>query len=134
MNILLDTHTAIWLLDGSSAIPASALRPALDDASVLFVSDISVWEVAVKHMSRPDVMPGAAQRFMDACDRAGFQRHSLSRSAILRYAQLDISRAKGVHKDPFDRVLIAQAADGGLFLLTYDRSLALYGEPCVLVM
>lgn len=134
MNILLDTHMAIWMLQGSANIPAKALRLMLDDENDLYVSDISAWEIAIKHTARPDKIPGSAERFVKACDEAGYLGLSLTRDAVLAYEQLDVAAAKGIHKDPFDRMLIAQSKAANMPLLTHDRSLSLYHEPLVLVV
>lgn len=134
MNILLDTHVVIWMLQGSAKMPAKALRLVLDEDNELFVSDVSLWEVAIKHMARPEKVPGTAAKFAAACEEAGYHTLALTTEAVLAYEGLDTSAAEGIHKDPFDRMLIAQSKAGNLLLLTHDRSLGLYGEPLVLVV
>lgn len=133
MNCLLDTHIAFWLLQGSPRTPNQVNELALNADNVLFVSDISVWEVAIKHMNRPDKLPTTGLAFSQACEKAGYQSLSLSRKAIFEYEHLDIEKAAGIHKDPFDRMLIAQAKAENMLLVTHDKSLSLYGEPLVTV-
>lgn len=58
----------------------------------------------------------------------------MSRDAILAYERLDTSKAEGIHRDSFDRMLIAQAKAGNMLLLTHDKSFRLYDEPLVCVV
>jgi PIN domain nuclease of toxin-antitoxin system len=134
MRILIDTHLALWFLDGSDRMPVRARELVEDPANDVFVSDASVWEVAIKHAKRPDVMPRPCTDFIDLCDQVGFAALPVSRSAIVAYEGLDTSRAEGIHRDPFDRMLVAQAKSERLLLLTHDRSMSLYGEPLVSVV
>lgn len=133
MNCLLDTHIALWLLQGSPKTPHEVLKLALDADNELFVSDISVWEVAIKHMNRPDKMLSSGSSFLKSCTDAGYRSLPLAQEAVLAYERLDINRAAGIHKDPFDRMLIAQSKAANMLLVTHDRSLSLYGEPLVAV-
>ena len=116
-------------LDGSERMPLRSRELIEDPSNTIFVSDISLWEVAIKHGKRPDILPRTCAVFAELCDTVGFVPLPLTRNAILAYEQLDISRAEGIRKDPFDRMLITQAKAEGVLLLTHDRSLLLYGEP-----
>lgn len=134
MRLLVDTHLALWFLDGSERMPIRARELVEDPGNEVFVSDASAWEIAIKHAKRPDVMPRPCTDFMALCDQVGFGRLPISREAIVAYEQLDTSKAEGIHRDPFDRMLIAQAKAERLLLLTHDRLLDLYGEPLVSVV
>lgn len=134
MHILIDTHIALWFLDGSPALPPRARELVENPNSKVFISDVSVWEIAIKHAKRPDIMPRSCSDFVDLCDRVGFAALPLSRNAITTYERLDTSKAEGIHKDPLDRMLIAQAKTENTILLTHDKSLALYDEPLVCVI
>lgn len=134
MNILIDTHLALWFLDGSERMPTRARELVEDPANEIFVSDASVWEIAIKHAKRPDIMPRPCADFIELCERVGFLPIPISRAAIVAYEGLDTSKAEGIHRDPFDRMLIAQAKAEGMLLLTHDRSMSLYGEPLVSVV
>lgn len=133
MRCLLDTHMALWLLQGSPRTPEQVVSLALDGANELFVSDVSVWEVAIKHMSRPDKLRVSGAEFLRKCGEAGYRSLPLAQEAVLEYERLDISGAAGVHRAPFDRMLIAQSKAANMLLVTHDKSLALYGEPLVAV-
>ena len=134
MKILIDTHLALWFLDGSERMPTRARELVEDPANDIFVSDASTWEVAIKHVKRPDIMPRSCADFIGLCNQVGFAALPISRAAIVAYEGLDTSRAEGIHRDPFDRMLIAQAKSEGMLLLTHDHSMSLYGEPLVSVV
>lgn len=133
MDILVDTHMALWFIDGSSSMPPAVLDLMQDPRNTVYVSDVSVWEVAIKHQKHPDAMPADAERFIDSCNRARFVFLPLTHAAIIEYSKLDTSKAEGIHNDPFDRLLIAQAKAGNLLLVTHDAAFKLYGEPLVAV-
>jgi len=99
----------------------------------VFVSDVSAWEVAIKHAKRPDVMPKPAAEFVSRCKAVGFIGLPISLEAILEYEKIDCSDAEAVHRDPFDRMLIAQARAANMSLVTHDQKLALYHEPHVAI-
>ncbi len=134
MKILIDTHLALWFLDGSERMPTRARELVEDPANDIFVSDASTWEVAIKHAKRPDIMPRSCADFIGLCNQVGFAALPISRAAIVAYEGLDTSRAEGIHRDLFDRMLIAQAKTEGMLLLTHDHSMSLYGEPLVSVV
>lgn len=129
MDILLDTHIAIWAFDDSPKLSARARELILDEDNRIFVSDISAWEIALKHTAHPDKIPYGSRRFIDLCNDSGFIGLPLTLSAITASEELDTTDAEGVHKDPFDRILIAQAKTAKMLFLTHNRNLALYHEP-----
>ena len=133
MELIVDTHMALWYLDGSPMIPERAKEAIGDGRNAVYVSDASAWEVAIKHMKRPEAFSGSAAEFMRRCDAVGFLRLPIDRGSISEYEKLDTSRAEGVHRDPFDRMLIAQARAANMMLVTHDKALRLYGEPNVMV-
>ena len=134
MDILLDTHIAIWALLDSPDLPASARSLVADADNEIYVSDVSAWEVAVKKVARPSSIPCDAERFLDKCEEAGYRFLPLSHAALIAYGRLDYSKAADAHKDPFDRMLVAQSKCSNMLLITHDRSLTLYGEPLVSVV
>lgn len=133
MELLLDTHMALWFLDGSSRMPQKAIETISDSRNSVFVSDVSAWEIAIKHAKRPDVFVHSSALFIERCDAQGFERLRLEREAIVEYEALDTEVADAVHRDPFDRMLIAQAKAANILLVTHDKNLRLYGEPNVMV-
>jgi PIN domain nuclease of toxin-antitoxin system len=118
---LLDTHTAIWALDTPENLTASARKAVLAGPNVLSV--VSYWEVMLKSMKgRLDVGDLRAWWF-DALDQ-------LAATPLLLRPQhvAGVYALPPIHKDPFDRMLIAQAAAEGLALVTTDAEIARYAS------
>ena len=125
MRLLLDTHLLLWLAaDASQRLSAEAIRLAADPANELVFSAASLWEIAIKQ----------------ARGRSDFQvdPHAFRRNLLLNgYAEMPVTSEHAVavadlpplHKDPFDRILIAQSIVEGLTLVTADPMVAKYPAP-----
>ncbi len=121
---LLDTQLLLWLAITPQRLPAP-LRSALRDrrTPVLF-SVASLWEVAIKtSLGKPGFRVDADQL------RQGLRRQGLVELAIEAEHCLAVQHLPWIHRDPFDRLLVAQARHSGITLLTADRALTGYGEP-----
>lgn len=123
MKLLLDTHVLLWAAGQPEKLKPTAQAMLLDPANDLFFSPVSLWEIAIKR----------------ALDRPGFRAdpRRLWRMLLANgYRELPVTGEHAVavdalpplHKDPFDRMLLAQARAEGLDLLTTDDALARYGE------
>ncbi len=133
MNLLLDTHVVLWFLKGDRRLP-KPLREAIENpANAVFISETSVLEVVIKHGKNPVAMPYSGERFVELCDRASIALRPITLETILSLGTLDLDRVGDLHKDPFDRLLIAQAKQENLTLATCDRLLGLYGEDRVTI-
>lgn len=119
MRLLLDTHAVLWLLAGDDRVPGW-LRIAADEPDdELIVSDVSLWEIAIKaSLGRVEVPDGLPQ-VIDQSDVTGL---AIARSHIWKVRDLEFH-----HRDPFDRLLVAQALVEGLTVVSRDRELAAYG-------
>ena len=125
MRLLLDTHTLLWWLDGDRRLSRTARKAIADSDNAVVVSAASAWEIATK--VRIGKLPGAIDV---AADIAGCLAHQQFQS--LDIAVLHAQRAgrlPGNHRDPFDRMLIAQAIAERAQLVTADRRLEAYGVP-----
>ena len=134
MNILLDTHIALWMLRDANLVPVRALELVANPQNDLYVSTVALWEVSLKHMKNSKAMPVSGTLFREKAEEAGFRIIGLEASHIEALETLDCQRADEQHKDPFDRILIAQSKAEGMLLLTHDERLDLYGEPLVCVV
>ena len=132
MNLLLDTHIAIWALNDDPALPQKARELILDPDNTIYYSTVSVWEVLLKHARRPESIPFDEKDFCEGCGEAGFVPLSLVDKHIL--AVCTLSRPDNVkeHHDPFDRLLLAQAKVENLSFLTHDELIPAYGEKCII--
>ncbi len=120
MRLLLDTNALLWWHAGK-------LRPAavrtVQQADLVFVSAVSTWEIAIKRALGKLKMEDTVETVLEAY---GFQplQASVRHGDLLRSLPLH-------HRDPFDRLLIAQALDEGLTILTSDRAFEPYRVPVV---
>lgn len=123
-GLLIDTHLLLWwALSPERLQTATRHLLASSDHTVCF-SVVSIWEVAIKaSLKRPDfqVKP---EELRSGLLQEGFQELAIQSEHVLAVAHLPL-----IHRDPFDRLLVVQAAREGLRLLTSDRTLASYGDP-----
>ena len=92
----------------------------------------SVWEVAIKHIIKPENMPVSEEEFVWLCEETGFTRLPIEAGHIFLLKTLLRPNNAPKHNDPFDRMLIAQAKYEDLILLTRDSQFPYYGEKCVM--
>ena len=123
MKILLDTHVIIWALEDSYRLPMSIRDAIIDESNEIYVSVVSLWEIAIKHKKQPEKMIYSAEQIKQFCQRAGFVFLSLSLDSIHTYEKYDFSS----HNDPFDQMLVAQSACNSMRLFTHDDQLTKYG-------
>lgn len=124
MRVLLDTHVLLRALSAPSRLPAAARR-VIDDCEV-FVSVASVWEISIK--SSIGKLAADPQEVLAALEPAGF----LSLPVIGEHAAY-VSRLPPIHRDPFDRLLLAQAITEPMRLLSDDAVLRGYGDVVMVV-
>jgi PIN domain nuclease of toxin-antitoxin system len=117
LKLLLDTHALLWWLIDDPRLSRKAHASLKSGENVVYVSAISAYEVALKHgMGKlPEAEP-LAQNFVEQIEAAGFEALPLS----LREAQV-AGRMTNDHRDPFDRMLIAQAILRDLTLVSNER-------------
>ena len=119
MRLLLDSHVAIWWLSGDRRLSIPTRR-AIEDAPNAFLSSVSLWEIFIKQdTGRLDLPAGFADALRD-----DFVELPLTFDHALEGRSLPL-----VHRDPFDRMLVAQARVEQLTIVTADRMLAAYGVP-----
>lgn len=120
--LLLDTHLLLWAATGSPKLPRSASDLLVDKANALAFSIVSLWEVVIKAArGRPDFRVDARQL------RRGLLDAAYRELAIEAAHVLAVARLPPLHRDPFDRLLVAQAESEGATLLTADATVARYG-------
>jgi PIN domain nuclease of toxin-antitoxin system len=128
MRVLLDTHLLLWAAGSPQRLSRTALVVLKARDTALFFSAASVWEVVIKNgLGRADFQVDPSHL------RHGLLLHGYEELPITGEHALAVRALPSVHKDPFDRILLAQAQSEGLTLLTADRELAAYGPPCKLV-
>ena len=121
MKLLIDTHLLIWAADSIERLPADARALMADPENELFFSVASIWEVSIKRgLNRSDFQVDA--RLL----RRGLIDNGYSELPVLSEHAVAIDALPPIHKDPFDRLLIAQATVEGITLLTDDATVAQY--------
>jgi PIN domain nuclease of toxin-antitoxin system len=121
VKLLLDTHLLIWAADSIDLVPPGARALMADLENELFFSVASIWEIAIKRgLDRPDFQVDARMLRRGLIDNGYRELPILSEHAVA------IDALPPIHKDPFDRMLIAQAMVEGITLLTDDATVAQY--------
>ena len=120
MRYLLDTHIALWATYQSRKLSARAHELLSADSVEAYVSAASLWEIAMKNTMRPGELPPVRQAIADF-GKVGFRELAVTGQATIALEGLPV-----LHKDPFDRMLIAQAATEGLLLMTGDGKIGAY--------
>jgi PIN domain nuclease of toxin-antitoxin system len=126
MRLLLDTYIALWLVDEPHRVSAATNDLVLEAGGSVWVSAVSIWEIAIKHQvirKGRRMMPMSGRDARAAFLRAGFQELPVTMDHAIAVDDLPPH-----HGDPFDLLLIAQALAEPLRLLTADRQLAAYGS------
>ncbi len=125
MRLLLDTHLFLWAMANDVRLPVQA-RELMLEADEVSVSAASIWEIAIK--TRIGKLKADAGYLAEIMAASGFVELPVTARHAARVAYLPDH-----HTDPFDRLLIAQAAAEPLLLVTVDRQLAAYGDIVRLV-
>lgn len=121
MKLLLDTQLLLWTAGASANLSPDARALIESPGNDLFFSVVSVWEVAIKAgLRRPDFRADP-QRLRTGLLDNGYREITISGEHAVA-----VSALPPLHKDPFDRLLVAQAREEGLTLVTTDRMLASY--------
>jgi PIN domain nuclease of toxin-antitoxin system len=126
MRVLVDTHIVLWWLIDSRKLPEDAERIIKDKDNAIFVSAASIWEIAIKAtLGQIEVDPFAIEA---AIEPSGFVELPITGKHAAQLSKLPLH-----HRDPFDRILVAQSLLEPMRLLTGDQVLAQYGEMVLLV-
>jgi PIN domain nuclease of toxin-antitoxin system len=125
MRLLLDTHAFIWADDDPEKLSPGAKAGCEDPANELFLSVASVWEMQLKIMLGKLTLRNPLRSVIEDWIR---QNMILILPVSLEHI-LHLDTLYGHHKDPFDRLLIAQAMAEGLTIVTHDRAFSLYNIP-----
>jgi PIN domain nuclease of toxin-antitoxin system len=124
MRLLLDTHILIWAATGDAKLSKAAAQLIDEEANTLYFSAASIWELTIKGAERTGVIPAVLRKvLLDA-----------------GYLELPITSEHGLavgtlpnhHRDPFDRIMVAQALAEGVHLVTHDS--AMYAYPHTIIV
>lgn len=123
MNLLLDTHVALWAIIDSPKLSKKARELIESPRSSVWISAASIWEIAIKHGLGRGEMPVSSQDALRYFQQSGYRFLSVEPEHAVAVADLPAH-----HADPFDRILVAQALVEPMRLMTHDPLLARYSD------
>lgn len=125
MILHLDTHTFLWFVWDDPRLPESVFDAIEDPANTVCVSVVSLWEIAIKSsLGKLSIELPLADFFAKNVDGNGFRTLPLTRTHLLSVHRLPFH-----HRDPFDRLLIAQSLTDGMTFVSGDTQVGAYGVP-----
>ena len=127
MKFLIDTHVFLWWVMDSTSFSAEARRLLTDDGSSIVLSSVVPWELAIKSAKGQLVFAEPLDTVVDKYTR----RFGLDPLPVSIPHALKTATLPGIHRDPFDRMLIAQALVENLPLMTADAIIARYKVPII---
>lgn len=128
MNLLLDTHIALWAITDDPRLSNEAREILLAPRSNVWVSAVNIWEIAIKHSLGRETMPISGKEALKFFRNAGYQLLVVEPEHAAVVGDLE-----NHHQDPFDRLLIAQALVEPMRLLTHDALVSRYSDTIILV-
>jgi PIN domain nuclease of toxin-antitoxin system len=118
---LLDTHAAMWYFNGDNALSKNAKEIMLELSNQIYLSVCSAWELAIKVNLGKLKFNGHAARFVHLAETYGFSILPIKTAHLTAYESLPM-----IHRDPFDRLLVATALAEQLTIITADEDIAKY--------
>ncbi|MBM3955769.1 MAG: type II toxin-antitoxin system VapC family toxin [Planctomycetes bacterium] len=122
MKLLVDTHTFLWFLTDAPSLSATAREAIASADNHVVISAASAWEVTVKYALGKLPLPDEPDRFLPAMrKRAGIELLPIGEAEVCQ-----VHKLPPIHRDPFDRILVAQATVHGLVIVTDDATIGRY--------
>src|SRR5438105_6180196 len=125
MKILLDTHVFLWYISADPQLPAVFRDAIREPANEVYLSAASVWEAVIKYALGKLPLPEAPAEYLPRQREA----HQIASLPIEEAALAHLASLPPLHRDPFDRILIAQALQHGLTVVTVDGEVRAYPVP-----
>jgi len=126
LNLLLDTHVALWAITDSPRLSQKARDLIVAPKTSVFVSAATLWEIAIKSSLGRGDMPVSARDAMRYFQESGYRFLPIEAEHALAVEELPQH-----HQDPFDRILVAQAMTEPMRLMTHDALVALYSDTII---
>lgn len=126
MNLLLDTHVALWAITDSPKLSLKARELIASPRTTVWISVASVWEIAIKHALGRGDMPVSGQEAGRYFRESGYRFLPIETEHAFAVQDLALH-----HHDPFDRLLVAQALIEPMRLMTHDPMVARYSDTII---
>jgi PIN domain nuclease of toxin-antitoxin system len=121
MRLLLDTHIFLWYITGDERLPTS-FRQAIEESQSAYLSVVSLWEATIKYQLGKLPLPEPPHPWLAVQgEQHGIESLPLDKAAVARLSTLPLH-----HRDPFDRMLVCQALEHKLLIVTVDSMLSQY--------
>jgi PIN domain nuclease of toxin-antitoxin system len=122
MRLLLDTHVFLWFISGDARLPTDWRESIRDADNAVYLSVVSLWEALVKYRLGKLPLPHPPESYLPT-QRA---RHQIASLSLDEASVCHLSILPAVHRDPFDRMLVCQALEHGLSIVTVDPVFGAY--------
>jgi PIN domain nuclease of toxin-antitoxin system len=126
LNLLLDTHIALWAITDSPKLSPKARELIELPKTTIWISVASIWEIAIKYSLGRGDMPISSQQAMSYFRESGYRFLAVDAEHAIAVEELPTH-----HQDPFDRILVAQALVEPMRLMTHDSLVALYSDTII---
>lgn len=127
MRLLLDTHVFLWYVSGDARLPRRFTDAIRAPANEVYLSAASVWEAVIKFAVGKLPLPSPPADYLPRQRVA----HQIASLPIEEADMAHLAALPPLHRDPFDRLLVAQALRHGLTILTIDAAVRAYPAPCL---
>lgn len=123
MKVLLDTHVLLWALGNPEILPEYIIDLVCDEKNEIYVSAVSLLEIAIKHKKAPAQMPFSSIQIRNYCQRAGYYFLSMSVESTSTFDKLNFEN----NNDPFDQMLVSQSIANNMTFVTHDSKIKEFG-------
>ena len=121
MDLLLDTHAFIWFMEGDDSLPAKSIKAIKDVSNNCYLSAVSLWEIAIKVSLKKIELESDFNKISDFLSNNDIEILSISFDHLQKLLTLPF-----YHRDPFDRIIIAQGLSENFTIITTDKNFARY--------
>jgi PIN domain nuclease of toxin-antitoxin system len=121
MDILLDTHALLWFLNGEEKLPVRLRQMIESEENTKYLSIASVWEIGIKMSLGKLIYSNGLEKLVSLITETGVLILPITTQNIITVSKLEF-----IHKDPFDRIIVAQAKDNNFQILTFDENISKY--------
>ncbi|HKS42728.1 MAG TPA: type II toxin-antitoxin system VapC family toxin [Blastocatellia bacterium] len=122
MNLLLDTHVFLWFISGDKRLPNVIRDSIRDSQNEVYLSVASIWEAIIKNRIGKLPLPASPEIYLPTQR----ERHFISSLFLDEASVMRLAGLPGIHRDPFDRILICQALQHDLTIATTDDAICAY--------
>lgn len=117
MRLLLDTHIFLWFISGDNRLPDNFRDAIQDPSNEVYLSAVSLWEIIIKYQLGRLPLPQAPESYIPLQR----QRHSIASLPLDEASVTQLAKLPSIHRDPFDRMMICQALEHQLTIVTVDH-------------